>query len=329
MAITTGPDGKTPGQPVAAAADAETPAVLVATAEPELIRLPTGTVLTETQAQAMAAEGPVRLIVTAGAVACGKTTLLSSVYELFQTGHVKSNQFAGCDTFPAFEQRCHLSRTDSENEIPETGRTPYDGPHPEYLHVKIQDGTGDESHIDFLFTDVSGEMFEHARNSTDECKRLTFLLRASHLLLFLDCEKALQPEKRWGMVQDAKSLLQSCLDSDMLESSCFVTVVWAKCDYFEAKKYKDGIKEFVDTVEEDFKASFASRIPNFKFHRAAARPTRFPNLKMGFGVRELLVDWIAHWPQGRQLKLEPPADNGGQRESELFAKRHNAQSATA
>ena len=102
MAITTGPDGKTPGQPVAAAADAETPAVLVATAEPELIRLPTGTVLTETQAQAMAAEGPVRLIVTAGAVACGKTTLLSSVYELFQTGHVKSNQFAGCDTFPAF-----------------------------------------------------------------------------------------------------------------------------------------------------------------------------------------------------------------------------------
>jgi Double-GTPase 2 len=327
MAITTGPDSNIPGQPVAAATGAKVPAVPLPRAEPELISLPSGTVLTEAQAQAMAAAGPVRLIVTAGAVDCGKTTLLSSVYELFQTGRVKSNQFAGCDTFPAFEQRCHLSRTDSENEIPETGRTPYDGPHPEYLHVKIQDGSTEENHIDFLFTDVSGEMFEHARNSTDECKRLTFLLRASHLLLFLDCEKALQPDKRWGMVQDAKSLLQSCLDSDMLESSCFVTVVWAKCDYFEATKNKAGIKEFVAGVEEDFKASFGTRIPHFKFHRAAARPTRFPNLKMGYGVRELLVDWIAHWPQGRQLKLEPPVDNGGQRESEQFAKRHNAQSA--
>jgi hypothetical protein len=169
-------------------------------------------------------------------------------------------------------------------------------------------------------------MFEHARSSTDECKKLTFLRRASHFLVFLDCEKAVQPLKRWGMVQEAKSLLQSCLDSDMVESKCFVTVVWAKCDYFEAAKDKSSINEFIRNVEEDFKASFCDRIPNFKFHRTAARPTRFPNLKMGYGVKELLGDWIVNWPQGQNMRLAPPVDNGGQRESELFAKRHNAQS---
>jgi len=328
MAATTGAENKTVAQLAGLAADT---AALVqpVPAIPELIRLPSGTVLTEAQAQTMAAGCSVRLIVIAGAVGCGKTTMLTSLYELFQTGPVKTNQFAGCDTFPAFEQRCHLSRADSENENPDTARTPYDGPHPEYLHVKIQNGAGEDGHIDFLFTDVSGEMFEHARNSTDECKKLTFLLRASHLLVFLDCEKALQPDKRWGMVQDAKSLLQSCLDSAMLKGTCFVTVVWAKCDYFEASKNKVAVKEFVTNVEDDFKASFGGRIPHFKFHRTAARPTRYPNLKMGYGVRELLGDWITHWPQGRQLQLEPPGDNGGQRESELFARRHNAQSGNA
>jgi hypothetical protein len=329
MAITTGPDNKTPALPPVPPTGATALVQPVAPVVPELITLPAGTELNEAQAQTMATGRPVRLIVIAGAADCGKTTLLTSLYELFQSGPVKGNQFADCDTLPAFEKRCHLSRVDSENEEPETARTPYDGPHPEYVHVKIQDGTEGASHIDFLFTDVSGEMFEHARNSTDECKKLTFLRRASHFLVFLDCEKAVQLERRWGMVQDAKSLLQSCLDSDMLESTCFVTVIWAKCDYFEAAREKVPINEFVKHVEDEFKAAFGNRIPNFKFHRTAARPTRFPNLRMGYGVKELLKDWIVNWPQGRNMHVEPPVDNGGQRESELFAKRHNAESGNA
>lgn len=299
----------------------------VAPSLPGLISLPAGTVLGESQAQAMAADCPVRLVVTAGAVDCGKTTLLSIVYELFQTGPVSSILFAGCETFPAFEQRCHLSRTDSENDEAQTPRTPYDGPHPEYLHLKIQEGVDSAVHTDFLFTDVSGEMFEHARNSTDECKRLTFLRRAAHLVVFFDCEKAVQPDKRWGMVQDAKSLLQSCLDSGILSPACYITVLWAKCDFFQAAKDKKAVEAFVAGVQEDFQTTFGKRIPHFKFHRCAATPTRFPNLKMGFGVRELLSEWVKKGPQGKLLDLEPPADNGGTRESELFAKRHNAQRA--
>lgn len=328
MAATTGSENKSIAQLAGLTSDAGAP-VQPVPAVPEFIQLPPGTVLTEAQAQALASDRSVRIIVIAGAVDCGKTTLLTSVYELFQTGAVKTIQFAGCDTFPAFEQRCHLSRVDSESQSADMVRTIYDGPHPEYLHLKIQNGEGEADHIDFLFTDVSGEMFEHARNSTDECKRLTFLRRASHFLVFLDCEKALLADKKWGMVQDAKSLLQSCLDSSMLESTCFITVVWAKCDFFEAAENKDAVMAFVKEVEDDFKVSFSDRIPKLKFHRTAARPSRFPNLKMGYGVRELLGDWIAIWPQGRTMQLEPPADNGGRRESELFAKRHNVQDGNA
>jgi hypothetical protein len=109
----------------------------------------------------------------------------------------------------------------------------------------------------------------------------------------------------------------------MIESTCVVTVVWAKCDHFEAAKDKVAVAAFVKEVEADFKASFGDRLPKLKFHRTAARPSRFPKLKLGFGVRELLNDWVTIWPQGRPMQLEPPTDNGGKRESELFAKRHN------
>ena len=89
---------------------------------PDLIRLPTGLELNEEQAEQLTAEKPPRLIVLAGAVDCGKTTLLSCVYEMFQGGPVDEKQFAGCHTLPAFERKCYLGRADSGNEEEDTGR---------------------------------------------------------------------------------------------------------------------------------------------------------------------------------------------------------------
>jgi hypothetical protein len=275
-------------------------------AVPGLIRLPAGIELNEEHAKQMALERPVRLIVLAGAVDCGKTTLLTSIYEMFQAGPIEKKQFAGCDTFPAFEKKCHLGRADSGNEEEKSGRNPYDGPHPEYVHLKLQNGPKALGHIDFLFTDVSGEMFEHARNSTDECKKLTFLRRACHIVVFLDCEKLIQPTKRWGMVKDAKSLIQSCLDSQMFEPDCFVTVVWAKCDFVEAAegKEKAAAKDLINYVEDEFKTRFAPRIKNFKFHQTAARPNRYPDLNFGYGVGELLEAWVTEIPQSRKAEYD-------------------------
>jgi hypothetical protein len=278
----------------------------VTSAVPGLIRLPAGLEINEAQAQKMESEQQVRLIVLAGAVDCGKTTLLSILYEMFQAGPVEKKQFAGCDTFPAFEKKCHLGRTDSGNEQEDTGRNTYEGPHPEYVHLKLQNGPKALGHIDFLFTDVSGEMFEHARNSTDECKKLTFLRRASHILVFLDCEKLFQPTKRWGMAKDAKTLIQSCLDSGMFEPDCFITIVWSKYDFVEAAmgKEKTAAKAQIQHEEGEFKTRFGHRIKNLKFHRTAARPNQYPTLKFGYGVGDLLEEWVTKFPQGR--KVESP-----------------------
>jgi energy-coupling factor transporter ATP-binding protein EcfA2 len=287
----------------------------------DLLDLPSGKQLSERDAASLSAARPTRLVVVAGPVGCGKTTLLTSLYELFQWRSILSYRFAGCNSLPAFEELCHLARASSNNPVADTKRTPYK--EPEYLHLRICPATSPVRPVDFLFTDVSGEMFEHARDSTAECQALSFLRRADHFVLLLDSDKGVRPEKRWGMAQNAIALLRSCVDSQMLQSYCVVKVVWAKFDYFEAATDKDKHVKFRADVESEFKSLFASGLTHLRFGEIATRPTQAPQLGFGHGVTELLEEWATLCPRQRPMELLPDGSSGT-RESECFATRHFA-----
>jgi hypothetical protein len=174
--------------------------------------------------------------------------------------------------------------------------------------------------VDFLFTDVSGEMFEAARDSTDECKELKFLRRAAHFLLLLDSEKAMKVDKRWPMVEEAKTILRSCLDSSMISADCVVTVAWSKFDYFAVNDTTEH-KAFRAEVVKQFSDLFGSSLPYLRFSKFAARPTKSRGMGFGNGVSGLLSSWANDGPQAEGMNLlpEPPR---GKRESELFGVRH-------
>jgi hypothetical protein len=285
----------------------------------DIINLPRGKELTEIDAVALSSSRPVEWIVLAGAVDSGKTTLLTSLYELFQLGRVAGHSFAGSLSLPAFEERCHLARRPSQNKVPQTQRTPYESV-PRYLHLRVGAETEPWKHTDFLFTDVSGELFRDARDSTTLCKELTFLRRAGNLVLLLDSKHGLRADKRWASIQNAKTLLRSFLDGAMLESDCVVTVVWSRFDYFIAAGNTDEHRTFREEVASSFRQTFGDRILNLKFGEVAARPTRAPSLQFGNGVGELFKGWLSFRPRSRPLRFLPPI--GGVRESELFAERH-------
>ncbi len=181
---------------------------------PDVIDLPSGNGLDDLGAAKLQAAQLVRLIVVAGPVGAGKTTLIATLHDLFQTGKVGDYAFAWSTTLPAFEERCHLSRIASERAVPETERTKFDELR-RYLHVQIA-GPKLLENLDFLFVDVSGEVFERARDSIAECQRLHFLKMADHFLLLIDCKKIIDRKKRNQVVNEATMLLRSCLDSGML-----------------------------------------------------------------------------------------------------------------
>src|SRR5258708_13883849 len=93
---------------------------------PDVIDLPSGNELDDLGAAKLQAAQLVRLIVVAGPVGAGKTTLIATLHDLFQTGKVGDYAFAWSTTLPAFEARCHLSRIHSHRAVPETEHTKFD-----------------------------------------------------------------------------------------------------------------------------------------------------------------------------------------------------------
>jgi energy-coupling factor transporter ATP-binding protein EcfA2 len=285
---------------------------------PKVVDLPSGKELDDAGAAKLQAARLVRLIVVAGPPGAGKTTLVTSLYELFQKKPVGKIAFGGSGTLPAFERRCHISRTASERSVPDTERTPYG--EVRYLHLRV--GSDDLRHnpLDLLFTDVSGESFERARDSISECQQLGFLKMADHFLLLMDCEKLIDRVKRWDAANDSMALLQSCLDSGMLGNNCFVNVLWTKYDFVEAAADSTHEQFFEKTINE-FKTRFGTRVSRLTFTKVAARPMGVDNLEFGYGIPELLKEWSNDSPRDRAMNLIPE-DTAGSRESEKFLTRH-------
>jgi len=294
----------------------------VGTKDPEYILLPRGKDLNEATALDLAKSRPVQWIVLAGPSDSGKTTFLTSIYELFQSGIVENYAFAGSSTLPAFEERCYLSRRVSGNQMPHTQRTPYKPEDPGYLHIRVRSVEGLRPFRDILCTDISGEMFEHARDSIAECKKMLFLKRARHLLLFLDSAKAVKRDKRWEMVEDGQALLRSCMDSEMIHPRCAVNVVWSRFDYFDSQDSAEEHVRFRRDVERQFGQIF-NALPNLRFSEVASRPLRKPTLGIGYGVPLIVKQWADSPLEMKAFNLFPKSYSGT-RESELFATRHFA-----
>jgi len=329
--MSTAPPGWS-GSPASPASPANpaSPATPLATTEPvapantpaiveDVIDLPNGKELDDPAASRLQTAKPARLMVVAGPVGAGKTTLLNTLHDLFQEGKIGAYSFAWSKTLPAFERRCHFSRTASERTAQDTERTPFGDVR--YLHVQV---SGPELHpdpLDLLFTDVSGETFERARDSISECQQLmTFLRTADHFLLLIDCEKLIDLRKRNKIIHDAMALLRLCLDSGMLGNSCYVNVLWTKYDWIAAAGGTEHTS-FLEKATKEFEIQFGSRVGRLSFTTVAARPEKGENLEFGHGIPELLKEWAINSPRHRDMNLTP-GDEAGTRESETFLDRH-------
>src|SRR5258708_39842389 len=85
---------------------------------PDVIDLPSGNELDALAAAELQGAQLVRLIVVAGPVGAGKTTLITTLHDLFQAGKIGHYAFAWSRTLPAFERRWPFSRISSEREAP-------------------------------------------------------------------------------------------------------------------------------------------------------------------------------------------------------------------
>jgi hypothetical protein len=288
-------------------------------APPKMIDLPSGEDLDFGLANTIMAAAITRVIVLAGAVKSGKTTVLASIHEKFQEGDFAGYIFAGSDTLVGFERRCYLSRIASGRTEPATERSK-PGFEQVLLHLKVREKELSGPVVNMLFQDISGETFRMARDSTEDCKRLQILRRADHVVLFIDGEKLAQDDKRQEAFMDAELLLRSCIESGMLGRKSFVEVLFSKVDLLKVQKpeEEEKVKRFQEHVKKTLNKRYMRELGSLRIFSVAARPITESMLPFGFGLKEIFSYWVETTPIYVREKINHQDDINIRREFDRY-----------
>lgn len=254
-----------------------------------------GTELSAVDAEAVTLRSNTHLIVFAGAAGSGKTTVIASIYERFCKGPFPGLLFAGSRTLLGFEQICHLNRLASGGSFPDTPRTiPAD--EAAYFHLALRENKVGALRRNVLLSAVSGELFRLAKNSREDCHRLTFLLRANTIVILVDGARLADPRTRTKAQTEASSLLESFLDAHMIGNHCQIEFVFSKLD--RVLEAGSPAIAFLERTQEKFLAQFESRLSNLVFRRIAARPDQLLSIwGVDDGMADAFSSWIKEMPQ--------------------------------
>jgi len=268
-------------------------------AEELTVDLPNGLDFDPTTASQITRAQLTRVIVIAGDKDSGKTTLVSSLYDRFQEGPFAGYLFAGCGTLPGLERRSFPSRIASDRVTPDTTRTTR-GDGQKLLHLKFRVQDLSRPSQDVMLSDISGEFFKDACNSTEGCRQLRILNRADHLALCLDGEKLASTTFRHEAFHTGVLLLQSALDAGMIGVRTFVDVLFTKRDLLGPPQGSTAL-DYVDGIRQKMTTQFERSFGRLRFFEVAARPSslEFP---FAYGLDQILPSWIEDTPLYAQPK---------------------------
>ena len=107
--------------------------------ESSSIGLPGADTLTTAEASRLLCRSDARMIAIIGPRDAGKTSLIASLYDLFQEGPVLEIGYAQSRTLQAFERACHDARATSRRNAPHIYRTPLSGVR--FYHLDLSGGS--------------------------------------------------------------------------------------------------------------------------------------------------------------------------------------------
>lgn len=259
-----------------------------------------GEALSDLEALDVTARFPTTVVVFAGAVGSGKTTIMAALYERFGRGPIAGQLFAGSQTLPGFERRCHGGRSASGHHHAHTPHTSLDAV--PWLHLRLRPVELQAPARDLLLGDFYGERFDRLIAGTSMPSKMPFLTRADHICVTLDGARLADEVSRAGERQHALDLVAAVMASGQHVPGV-VSLVVTKWDM--VRRVGAEAQGAVDDLTEELVALCAETAQGsvVPVTLTAARST-ISALPLGHGLEELVALWLAR--PTSQLSHPPP-----------------------
>jgi hypothetical protein len=262
------------------------------------IELPDALALRSGRADRVLAVLPSRMIGIVGAYNSGKTSIISGLFDLFQTGPVADVKFAGSSTLHGLEMICHDVRVASERDEAHSERTKRG--EVRFYHLDVRDRNGLQT---LLIADRSGEEYEEVADLTANASAMFELRRADVITVLVDGRRLSLPAERADAIGAIPLIIQGMIENEAFARRPNLAIVLTKDDAVQASARKDRVQQDFEAVVERIRTDFADNFGELRPFVTSASP-KDTNVARGAGLTELLEFWLKPnaAPQGTRLE---------------------------
>ena len=289
--------GRSPSQP-------ETPSTDLKPSIPIGIGLPSGDLLKVSDASSVLRGGKSRVVAIIAPRGAGKTTLIASLYELFQRGPIGNSHFARSRTLYAFERACHHSRAVSLRRVPATERTLLVDVH--FYHVGIRADDGEV--LDLLLADRAGEEYREATDDPVVARGFSEIRRADSITLLVDGHRLIDLVSRQAVQSEIVMIMQALIDNDAIVGHPQLALVLTKLDEVIASDFRDRVERDFAALSDRVTQLFGGNLEYVESFSIAACPSD-DRMERGYGVPALLDFWKAPAAATPPVVQSPPGSS--------------------
>ncbi|MDE1225101.1 hypothetical protein MCT03_12660 [Vibrio aestuarianus] len=174
---------------------------------------------------------PGKVVSFVGPVGVGKTTLISSLYDIFCKSNNLSMSFGGSDTLYAFEKLCHHSRVTSRGNDISTPRTSSMSD-VQFYHLSL---ASPHKKMNIFLADRSGEDYSSMVDDISLVNRYGEISRSDLVCVLADAEKLSTPTTRHVARLHLQNLLFSMFESKILDLNANCVILLTKFDLISEK----------------------------------------------------------------------------------------------
>lgn len=258
--------------------------------------------LTPEQASQLLRAGSARVIAVIGPSDAGKTSLIASLYDLFQDGPVAGTEYARSRTLHAFERTCHDARAACRRGTPHSNRTPLG--EVRFYHLDLGGGPATDG-LALILGDRAGEDYRNATDDVSTVAGFQEVRRADSITVLVDGDRLLDSGNRHNARSETLLLLRALVDGESIESGQRLALVLTKFDSVLKSDRRDRVETDFTSMLEKIRDSFGDNFSEIAPFRVAASPKN-DLVKRGVGVAELLAFWIQPRPPATAVPREMP-----------------------